>query len=98
MDQEPRPALWKCADAGRVAGARSVAIDRIAGDLFRLLPTGAAVVGPDRPMGADAVALLPEGGAIEFSVLGLCLDDLRFAAVFVAPGAKLVSSQAQETG
>ena len=98
MDQEPCPALWESIDFGILAGARSVAIDRITSDLLRLLPASTAVVGADAALGENAMALLPEGGAVEFSLLGLCFHDIRIAAVFVAAGAKLASSHAQETG
>src|SRR5271155_2363916 len=98
MDEEPCPALREHTDAGVVAAARSAVADRIAANLLPLLPASIAVVGADVAMGADALALLPEGGAVELSFLGLCFDDIRVAAVFVAAGAKLVSSHAQETG
>src|SRR5271168_1671498 len=98
MDEKPCPALRKYADAGLVADARSAIVDRIAGGFLRLLPASIAMVGADVAMGTDALALLPEGGAVEFSLLGLCFHDIRIAAVFVAAGAKLASSHAQETG
>jgi hypothetical protein len=44
------------------------------------------------------VALLPAGGAIEFSLRGLRFGDIWIASVFVAAGAKLVSSHAKKTG
>ncbi len=98
MDEEPGAGLWQSAYARILAGARSFVIDRVAGDFLWLLPAGAAVVGADGIVGADSVAILSPGGAVEFSFLGLRFNGLWLAAVFVAAGAKLDSSHAQETG
>ena len=52
---------------------RSAVAGRLAGDLLRVLPARAALVGADGAVGADAVALLPAGGAIELSLPWIAL-------------------------